>query len=324
MGEIVNGYDLIEPFQSHNAGFSRWTYARQNGRVFFLKEFMDPVYPDDETLSETLRNRRVTDCKEFEGKKRRLYEAVNCASDGNTVRICEFFRWDSRYYISNNWIESDGISMHDLSGLPMIDRMILCRSLAHSLMRLHERSVVHSDIKDTNVLLKRTMTGKLTGKLIDFDCSFLESEPPETEDDLGGDQIYLAPEACLFMCGDEAKLTCKMDVFSAGLLFHQYLAGELPYFDQTKYDYAFEAVLDDQPLIVSGALPQWIRDILQKMLECDPEARASMREVYQCFGKFFGHTSEPTSSGSMYREPSVPTGSVTKSPGGFFSQAGDL
>ena len=326
MGEIVNGYDLIEPFQSRNAGFSRWTYARQAGRVYFLKEFMDPVYPEDDTLSETLRKRRVDDCKAFEEKKKRLYEAVNRASDGNSVRICEFFRWDSRYYISNNWIEGDKISLHDLSGLPMIDRLILCRSLSHSLMCLHDETVVHSDIKETNVLLKRTRNGKLTGKVIDFDCSFLEAEPPESEDDLGGDQIYLAPEACLFMCGYEAKLTCKMDVFSTGLLFHQYLTGELPYFDHSQYDYAHEAVLDDQVLVVSTSLPKWIREIIQSMLEGDQEKRISMREVYQSFGKFFGDTSEePSSVPSIARGPYIPVNTTPSKPGnGFFNPAGDL
>lgn len=325
MGQLVNGYDLIEPFQNHNAGFSRWTYARQRGRVYFLKEFMDPIYPDSSTLSETLRARRIKDCEAFENRKRRLYEAVNRASDGNTVRICEFFRFDSHYYISNQWIEGDKISLKELAELPMFERLILCRSLAHSLMRLHEEAVVHSDIKETNVLIKRTRTGRLTGKLIDFDCSFLETEPPETEDDLGGDQIYLAPECCLFMCGEEAKLTCKSDVFSLGLLFHQYLTGDLPYFDHSEYDYAHEAVLDDHPLVVSPELPQWIREIIQKMLECDPDVRISMEEVYREIGKFFGDKEGESKKGKSSTTGGESTGGGTsKDPRSWFTSAGDL
>jgi len=337
VGQLVNGYDLIEPFQNHNAGFSRWTYARQRGKVYFLKEFMDPIYPDDAALSETLRKNRIADCKLFQDKKVRLYEAVNKASDGNITRICEFFRWDSHYYISTDWIEGDKITLRQLAGLPMIDRMLLCRSLAHSLMRLHRERVVHSDIKETNVIIKRTRTGSLTGKLIDFDCSFLETEPPENEDDLGGDQIYLAPECCMFMCGEDVPVGCKSDVFSAGILFHQYLTGELPWFNHGEYDYAHEAVLEGEKLKISPALPDWIRSIIEQMLVCDQDERISMEEVYKRLGAIFGDTGEVETVTTTEPEDAEPEGikleDIRKvldnsnrgsNGGGWFGNAGEL
>lgn len=73
-----------------------------------------------------------------------------------------------------------------------------------------------------------------------------DNDPPKYEDELGGDQVYLAPEACKFMCGEPVELTCKIDVFSLGIIFHQILAGVLPWFDSEQYDYVFEAVLDSQ------------------------------------------------------------------------------
>ncbi len=124
--------------------------------------------------------------------------------------------------------------------------------------------------------------GKPVAKIIDFDACLYEYDLPEHEEDLEGDQVYLSPEACLFLCGEEARLSCKMDVFAMGLLFHQYLTGKLPWFDTDVYDYAHEAVLDDFVLKADAGAIQSprLREIIESMLLRDPERRASATEVY--------------------------------------------
>lgn len=284
MSEIMNQYELLAPFQNQNAGFSRWTYAIKNKKEYVLKEFLDPVYPTDETLSLNLRKQRILDCEEYEQKKKYLYEQVNIASDGNLVRIFEFFRFDNHYYISTERIITEKITIEEISQKPYEDKLLLCKTIAHSILKLHQQNIVHADIKENNILIKKTSTGKLVGKIIDFDASFFESDPPTYDnDELGGDQVYLAPEACQFICGDSIKLTSKIDVFALGLLFHRYMTGKLPEFDATEYDYAFDAVLDNQTLIVSNELPSQLQWLISGMLECDPEKRLSMEKVYSVF-----------------------------------------
>ena len=280
MSEIMNQYELMAPFQNKNAGFSKWTYATRKGKEYFLKEFLDPVYPTDESISLDTRKQRILDCEEYEKKKTRLYKAINEASTGNLVRIFEFFRYDNHYYIATERIVGQKIPMADMLTIPFEDRFLLCKVIAYEMKNLHQKHVVHADIKESNVLLKTTSEGKLTGKIIDFDAGFFENEPPQCEDELGGDQVYLAPEACRFICGDAVKLTCKIDVFALGLLFHQYLTGKLPEFDVDEYDYAFDAVLDGQKLVVDPTLPIQLQVMIKGMLECDPENRLSMEKVY--------------------------------------------
>ena len=284
--EFINGYELLQPLQNQDAGFSRWTFARRDGEEYFVKEFMDPIYPTDPNLSDNLRKARLRECEEFERKRIRLYRAVDDASDGNAVRIIDFFRHGSRYYIVTPRIIKAQINFEGIVALPLYQRALLCRSMAHTVLRLHKLNFVHSDIKETNIILCPAKNGNLTTKLIDFDASFFEDDPPVNEDELGGDQVYLSPEACRFFCGEEVELTCAMDVFSLGLLFHQYLTGKLPEFDTDEYFYAHEAVLDDQELKVEPYLDTRLRDMLQQMLECDPEKRCSMEEVYRTLGSF--------------------------------------
>lgn len=319
--EKINDYRFLMPLQNVNAGFSRWTFAAKNGTEYFIKEFMNPVYPDEDTLSESLRKAKIKGCENFESKKSELYRKINEISDGNLVRIIEFFRCDSHYYIAMPKIKSEKISFENIAKLPLEDKIILCRTAARSLLALHSARIVHSDIKDTNVLIHRSRTGKFVAKITDFDCGFFEYDPPKTENDLGGDQIYLSPEACLFFCGDETKLTCKMDVFSLGLLFHQYLTGKLPYFNHAEYDYAHEAVLDGNELVVNEAIPERLRNVIKYMLKSDPDQRTDMMSVFNVLGTYLDAGSFTPPSNDFNVKTNTPSG---RTPQSFFHQAGNL
>lgn len=327
MEERINEYMLLAPFQNENAGFSRWTYAKRNGRDYFLKEFLNPIYPDQDSLSEKLRQNLIYTCQKFEEKKCNLYKAIDDASDGNLVRIFEFFRYDSHYYIAMPRVKSEKISFKDIARLPFEDRILLCRTAAQSIMKMHDAHIVHSDIKENNVMIHKTRTGKFTAKIIDFDCSFFESDPPKNEDDLGGDQIYLSPEACMFFCGNEVKLCCKMDIFALGLLFHQYLTGELPYFDTSEYDYAHEAVLDDSMIVVSNALQEPLRSMIANMLAKDPDDRIDIYTVFNTLGQYIEQNKAEDEvfwkdDSSMYDK--ITEDYDDKQPEDFFRIAGNL
>ncbi len=310
MSEIMNGYRLNGSFQNNNAGFSRWTTAVKHGYTYFLKEFINPIYPEEGTLSEKLRQDRIDLCKDFEREKIRLYRDLNVASDGNLVRIQEFFRHNSHYYISMDYIENDNISFEDLQKYSLRDRLMLCRSVAHSIMRLHSKKIIHSDIKATNVIIKRSPAGKPIGKVIDFDSAFFEYNKPQYEDELGGDQVYLSPEGCMFIRGREVEITDKIDVFAMGILFHQYLTGDLPGYDREEYRYCHQVVLDDEKLILSPALSEEVKSLLSDMLECDAGKRINSAEVFHRLGKILFKDDETTLE--------------KKKPEDFFNSGGDL
>lgn len=277
--EIINGYELLEPLKNKDAGFSRWTYATKDGKEWFLKEFLNPVYPMDKRIGITQYDAQRMACREFEKMRMDLYSCVNNSSDGNVVRINEFFRHGSRYYITMERVSGESLNIPRMMSLPMGVRMQLCRIIAHSVACLHEKKIVHSDLKDRNIIIKKTAMQTYTAKIIDFDCSFLENYPPQNESELGGDQIYLSPEACLFLCGEEIKLTSKMDVFSLGILFHQYLTGYVPWYDAREYDYLHEAILEGNKAEISEKVPADWRPVIEHMLIGDPDKRCSIEDV---------------------------------------------
>jgi serine/threonine protein kinase len=165
---------------------------------------------------------------------------------------------------------------------------MIYRVLADSLRLLHDKGIVHSDLKPSNVLLKSTRNGMFTTKLIDFDSSYLVSEPPSNSK-LEGDQTYLSPEACLAMNDSGPSPSQKSDVFSFGLMLHAFETGKMPDFSE-KYNYPHEALLDHTNLYTSNSIQPDLRTLIERMLETDASKRPSMQEVFAELGRLGNRT----------------------------------
>ena len=287
----INNYIFEKDLTTKDAGLSRWGLGKRNGKIYFVKEFLWPTYPIDDSLFSNERKIAIISlCKEFENKKIELYRAIHDASDGNLMIVRQFFRENSKYYISTDAVSEPQISLEALSDYSFIERLRICCSIAHSIAALHQRGVVHADIKPSNILLiKRNQ--HIQARIIDFDCSFFENDNPKPDEPgerLGIDWVYSSPEAHLHIDGEEVSLTCKMDVFSLGLVFHQYLAGCLPEYNKTESTrYVWEAVLENQCLIIDRGIDNSMFSLITRMLQKDPNDRPDMETVFQTSNHLF-------------------------------------
>ena len=332
--EKLGTYELTGHLTSQNSGYSVWGFGKKDEKNYFIKQFLSPKYPANDTVSSPERlQKKIRQCEQFEQQKMAIYQMLNENSDGNAVRVEEFFRIESKYYISMRKIESlpwDAMAVHAL-GTDEVRR--LCALIAHGIAGIHKGGIVHADLKHDNVLFMYTANGTVTAKIIDFDSSFLESAPPESGEEIVGDLVYFSPEACRCIWGEEISLTCKMDVFALGVLFHQYFTGQLPGFDRTMSNYAGEAVAKGETLVVSDALPEDLKEMFVAMLSADPAVRPDALEVYDQLAKAFLPTVEeeiipepapepaPEPEITAPPAPTVPTGVVaesTKSANPFF------
>lgn len=139
-------------------------------------------------------------------------------------------------------------------------------SLARAIKSLHERKVVHRDIKAENVILCKDTRNV---KLIDFGCSLLFNEKPFP----AGTSPYVAPEVWkAIRTNAEEKVEReggvhveRSDIFSFGILMWTCLTGALPFPDQS---------LDQiKKRVTSGDLPpmnylHWPRSLVDIMLSC--------------------------------------------------------
>ena len=215
-----------------------------------------------------------------------------------------------------------GLTVEQIYAMDWADRLRLCTSIAHAVAGLHQGRMIHADLKHDNILYTYTQGRRITAKVIDFDSSFLETNPPKDGEEIVGDQLYFSPEAREFMDGQPVPLTCKMDVFALGILFHQYLGGSLPLYDRTRFHYPADVVLSGQSLDVVPEMPAQVADLLRQMLQGDPGRRPT---AWQCFVQLREAMGVPVTSFDQPEPPafdqSLPETPVSENP---WHAAGDL
>lgn len=276
---------MTAELKNANSGFSKWGFATKNGKKYFIKELITPVYPvDRDAMTDELFELCRTSCIQYENRTKRLLNKINSVSHGNLIRIEEFFRCDSRYYLITEKVE-EAVNTEHITALDEERKLLLLKTVARCFYDLHSAGIVHLDVKPQNIIVKKTKSNNHIAKLIDFDSGFFIGEQPEREA-LGGDLTYLAPETFLAMSGETVCIDDKADIFALGLVFHEYYCGELPWFDNTEYEYPYEAVLDKGVLMPQMAkMPENISRLIISMLDLDPAKRPSAKEICKQLSK---------------------------------------
>ena len=278
----IGDYTLLGDLTSKSAGTCRWAFCKKNGREFFIKELLDPKYPVDETnYSTEAYNRKLLICNMFQKDKLALVSKLSNCRNGNICVIMDFFREGSRYYIVTEKVEPSSITAQDVYRLNEAQKETLIRSILYSYSVLHANGIVHSDVKPENMVLKETTDGYVTAKIIDFDGSFLISNPKHIPQ---GDFVHLAPEAFLNMDGENNELSEKIDIFALGIVFHLYLSGEMLKVNEEDH-YACVSLLNENGITLSRRLTSFYRTLITDMLEVNPTKRPSAKELLARFEK---------------------------------------
>jgi len=200
---------------------------------------------------------------------------------GNLIVTLDFFRWGAKYYKVTEKVDAAGLEPADVAALPFPDQLVLLKTVAHSLRILHDRGIVHGDLKPSNVLIKRTELGYTT-KLIDFDNAYLAGEPPPPEE-IVGTMNYYAPELVGYIQETgtaAAELTQKADIFALGLIYTEYLTGTLPPLDPV-HQYAGVAARAGEVLrLPPTTLSAPVVELVHRMLLADPAARPTIAEIH--------------------------------------------
>jgi serine/threonine protein kinase len=153
------------------------------------------------------------------------------------------------------------------------DRLRLAfRQLAQGVNGLHETGKLHRDIKPSNVLVTTE------GRVVILDFGLVADVEPEGGHDnitLAGTPDYMSPEQ-----GAQLSLTPASDWYSAGVMLYQALTGKLPF--SGKF---FEVMMNKQsqdppaPIAIQPDVPADLNELCMKLLQRDPQARPSGREV---------------------------------------------
>ncbi|XAR50496.1 Non-specific serine/threonine protein kinase [Bertholletia excelsa] len=153
------------------------------------------------------------------------------------------------------------------SALTWYVRMKIALDVARGLEYLHERcnpSVIHRDLKSSNILLDSNFNAKLS----DFGLAVAGGNQGKDSVKLSGTLGYVAPEYLL-----DGKLTDKSDVYAFGIVLLELLIGRKP---------VEKAASDECQSILTWALPQ-LTDRSKLPNIVDPVIRNTMdlKHLYQ-------------------------------------------
>jgi serine/threonine protein kinase len=143
--------------------------------------------------------------------------------------------------------------------------------LLDALDHAHDKGVIHRDVKPDNIFLHRTPAGVTVTKLLDFGIvSLLDDGTRETAGRFLGTLRYAAPEQ---LRGE--KPTPKTDVYAAGLVMYEILAGRGPFDDEADAHRIGAAHLNKPAPLVTRfvPVPRELENLLMAALSKDPSLR---------------------------------------------------
>ena len=175
--------------------------------------------------------------------------------------------------------------------LSLLDRMRLLTQLCRGVAELHDKDVIHGDLKLENVLLSGLNQPDI--RIADFGLSQLREDGDNNSTGQSATRMtthfkgtpkYSAPEMLVYKDGGMAKASKSTDMYALGIMAHEILSGRKPFDDITNVGKLTVEVgtngmrpsLDKLPNEVSTSL----REMIAACWDGDKRKRYSAMQCY--------------------------------------------
>ncbi len=265
-GQRIGGYEIISKVGEGGLGVVYKARQLSMGRIVALK---------------VLHERWVTD-DEF--RKRFLVEArlVGRLSHPNLIQVIDVGRYKSTLYFSMEFVDGEPVDATlDREGKMDLQSVVsIAIQMAGALEYLHQRRIVHRDVKPGNIMVTKGGIAKLGD--FGFVKSSLESVL-STEGEVLGTPDYISPEAAR----GEKNLDFRSDLYSFGATLYHMLTG-IPPFGGSVSDVMDQHIKADPKPITSQNrnLPPKMVQIVEKLMKKRPADR------YQNFSELLNDLDE--------------------------------
>ena len=305
-------YKIISDFQISANG--QYSFAEQEGSKYFVKAFIKPKHPSDK-ISGELREEKIKRSNAFQLQHLNMIELFkdNFLEEGQIVYPVDFILFGCTFMQFSPYVETFSKDTKSISRESIEKKLLLLRTLTNAIAMLHEQRVVHSDLKPDNILVKETASKVLSAKIIDFDGSYISGNP-HPKDFLHFDQSYMAPELSLYNQDDEnidkSMMTDKTDIFSLGIIFHEYITGKRPLISGKEHNdiqYIGDALNSDCEVILStDILGEKLAGLVHSMIAKDYDKRPSTKDIL--------NEIDVMEISRSFHEPPIPPTSTKKEP----------
>jgi serine/threonine protein kinase len=150
------------------------------------------------------------------------YETIADMDHPNIVRIYDLGVSDDHAHIAMEYLAGGDLRQKIDNGIAERQAVQYLRQIASALSAIHEKGVLHRDLKPGNIMLRKD--GSIA--LIDFGLAKtakLESEITD-KGEIFGTPYYMSPEQ-----GHGSAVDERSDIYSLGVIFYEMLTGKKPF-----------------------------------------------------------------------------------------------
>lgn len=180
------------------------------------------------------------------------------------------------------WIKNRSISVRK--------KVKLLLKICQALQAIHQRGILHRDIKPGNIMLRNDLTVKLT----DFGIARIIDSSLTGALEVIGSPAYMAPESFI----DSRHTDHRSEIFSLGILAYEFFTGIKP-FTGSNLEEMIQSIKNekpDEPVKLIPDLPAEIQFVIGKMLCKKPEDRfQSVDEIIFALESLLKHNPSGTS-----------------------------
>jgi serine/threonine-protein kinase len=223
-------------------------------------------------------------CANADAVERFIDEArvVNQIQHPNIVDIFAFGETaDGRAYFVMEWLKGETLRARIARGrLSPAEVCAVVRPLCLALHAVHEKNVIHRDLKPDNVFLAEVRDADPKVTLLDFGIAKLAHRDRRIEKTATGAMVgtpqYVAPE--------QAKghaIDARVDIYALGAIAFEMLTGEPPFVADNAMEVVAKHLMEEPRRVseVVRGVPKELDDLIFAMLAKQADARPSLDDI---------------------------------------------
>jgi eukaryotic-like serine/threonine-protein kinase len=225
-------------------------------------------------------------------------------SDPGIVQIFDVGQAEEGLYFVTELVEGESLAARLKRGgpLPAWEACDIAEQLCRALEHAHAEHIVHRDIKPANVL----MSARGQVKVGDLGIARLaEGSTDGGTATVVGTPRYMAPEQA-----SGQPVTAATDVYSAGIVLYEMLAGRTPFGGESAVEIALQHVQMQPPPLPPGT-PRSLGAVVERALAKDPADRYqsamvmadALARAREGAGASASHTDTPAPSAEWWEAP---------------------
>ncbi|MCL2001327.1 MAG: serine/threonine protein kinase [Planctomycetes bacterium] len=288
-GQRIGGYEIMGKLGEGGLGVVYKARQLSMGRIVALKVLHERWISDDEF------------------RKRFLVEArlVGRLSHSNLIQVFDVGRYKSTLYFSMEFVDGEPVDATlDRNGRMAPQTAVsIAIQVANALEYLHQRRIVHRDVKPGNIMVTKGGIAKLGD--FGFVKSSLESVL-STEGEVLGTPDYISPEAAI----GEKNLDFRSDLYSLGATLYHMLTGNPPFGGSVSDVLDMHIKSEPTPLTaLTHDLPSRLVEVVERLMKKKPTDR------YQLFSEFLNDLDEIRRTAKSKAAGLPPNSAATDCPG---------